>query len=136
MNVVLSDFNNDNIDFSKIYTMKYLHDYLDNDWNVMKKENTYVLKKDATKLLVTNDVTHSIERERKRKDNTINTINDIQVPLKYILCFLYNTLNNGWSIKKNRNDYVFYKKHGGKKEYMTDTYISTFIREHFNCDLI
>ena len=134
MNVVFSDFNMDKIDFSKIHTMKYLHDYLDNDWNIMKKKNTYVLKKDETKLLVVNDVTHSIER--RRLDNSINTINDIQVPLKYILCFLYNTLNNGWSVKKKKGNYSFLKKHGGKKEYMSDEYISTFIKEHFNYDLI
>jgi hypothetical protein len=134
MNVVFSDFNMDKIDFSKIYTMKYLHDYLDNDWNVMKKKNTYVLKKDATKLLVKSDVTHYLER--KRHDNSINTINDIQVPLKYILCFLYNTLNNGWTVKKKKSNYIFFKKHGGKKEYMSDDYIATFIKEHFNYDLI
>ena len=131
MNVVFSDFNIDEIDFSKIHTMKYLHDYLDNDWNVMKKKNTYILKKDATKLLVTNDVTHSIER--KRHDTTIN---DIQVPLRYILCFLYNTLNSGWSVKKNKDNYIFFKKHGGKKEYMTNEYITTFIKDHFNYNLI
>jgi len=128
MNVVFSDFNMAEIDFSKIHTMKYLHDYLDNDWNVMKKKNTYILKKDTTKLLVRNDITHSIER--KRHDNIINNINDIEVPLKYILYFLYNTLNNGWSVKKKKDNYIFYKKHEGKKEYMTNDYITTFIKDH------
>ena len=141
MNLVISNFNIDKIGFSNLYTMKYLHDYLDNDWNISKTKNTYVLKKDTTKLNVNTDVTNKHECQYNDDINTSKNIantdvTDIQVPLKYILCFLYNTLNNGWSIKKNKNNYVFFKKHGGKKEYMADNYISTFIKEHFNYDLI
>ena len=121
--------------------MKYLHDYLDNDWNIVKKKNTYVLKKDAIKLIVKADVTYGQlyqcngDKHISKSTNN-NTVNDIQVPLKYILCFLYNTLDNGWSVKKNKNNYIFFKKHGGKKEYMAEEYIATFIKQHFNCDLI
>lgn len=121
--------------------MKYLHDYLDNDWHIVKKKNTYVLRKNSNKLIVKADVNHEYQsncnNEKNTSKNLITTnVNDIQIPLKYILCFLYNTLNNGWSIKKNKGNYVFFKKHGGKKEYMADNYISTFIKEHFNYDLI
>lgn len=141
MNIVFNDFNIDNINFSNIYTMKYLHDYLDNDWHIVKKKNTYVLKKNSNKLIVKADVNHEYQsicnNEKNNSKNVITTnVNDIEVPLKYILCFLYNTLNNGWTVKKKKDNYIFLKKHEGKKEYMANNYISTFIKEHFNYDLI
>ena len=58
MNIVFSDFNTEGVTFSNIYTMKYLHDYLDNDWHIVKKKNTYVLKKNSNKLIVKADVNH------------------------------------------------------------------------------
>ena len=141
MNIVFSDFNTEGVTVSNIYTMKYLHDYLDNDWHIVKKKNTYVLKKNSNKLIVKADVNHESQsicnNEKNNSKNVITTnVNDIQVPLKYILCFLYNTLNNGWTVKKKKDNYIFFKKHEGKKEYMANNYISTFIKEHFNCDLI
>ena len=121
--------------------MKYLHDYLDNDWNIVKKKNTYVLKKNSNKMIVKADMTDEYQINYNNEKNTSKTlittnVNDLQVPLKYILYFLYNTLNNGWTVKKKKDNYIFLKKHEGKKEYMANNYISTFIKEHFNYDLI
>jgi hypothetical protein len=132
MNININDFNNDTIDFNKLIVMKYLHEYLDNNWNIVKKKNTYVLKKDCMKLIV-NDNTNSIIKHYKKGNNDIiNNTNDTETHLKYILYFLYNTLNNGWSIKKKKSNYVFFKKHEGKKEYISDNYITSFLKEHFN----
>ncbi len=43
------------------------------------------------------------------------------------MVFLYNALNNGWSISKNEDYYVFKKKHQNKREVFTDTYLQEFI---------
>ena len=108
---------------------------------ILLKEKHICLKKNSNKLIVKADVKHESQsicnNEKNNSKNVITTnVNDIQVPLKYILCFLYNTLNNGWTVKKKKDNYIFFKKHEGKKEYMANNYISTFIKEHFNCDLI
>jgi hypothetical protein len=52
------------------------------------------------------------------------------------LAFIYNGLNNGWTIKKQKNEYIFSKKHEGKKEIFSDSYINTFLKENFNFNLI
>ena len=36
------------------------------------------------------------------------------------MVFLYNALDNGWSIKKNQNSYIFKKNHEGKKEVLNE----------------
>jgi hypothetical protein len=49
-----------------------------------------------------------------------------------IMSFLFNALENGWSIKKNKGSYVFTKNHENKKEMFSEDYLTTFVREHFN----
>ena len=46
------------------------------------------------------------------------------------MIFLYNALDNGWSIKKNQNSYIFKKNHEGKKEIFNETYLSTFMKDN------
>ena len=45
------------------------------------------------------------------------------------MVFLYNALDNGWSIKKKQNSYIFTKNHEGKKEIFDESYLSTFMKE-------
>ena len=46
------------------------------------------------------------------------------------MVFLYNALDNGWSIKKRKNSYIFTKNHEGKKEVFDESYLSQFMREN------
>ena len=48
------------------------------------------------------------------------------------MVFLYNALDNGWSIKKRNDSYVFTKSHEGKKEIFDEKYIATFMKDNFN----
>lgn len=48
------------------------------------------------------------------------------------MTFLYNALEDGWEIKKNENKYIFVKKHEGKKEVFSDSYLRRFIEQNFN----
>jgi len=48
------------------------------------------------------------------------------------MIFLFNALENGWSVKKSQNNYLFKKKHQGKKEIFSDKYLSRFLGENFD----
>jgi hypothetical protein len=43
------------------------------------------------------------------------------------LLFLYNALENGWTIKKKNDSYIFTKNHENKKEVFLDSYLHDFI---------
>ena len=43
------------------------------------------------------------------------------------MIFIYNALENGWTVKKYNDSYIFIKKHGGKKEILGDKYLTTFV---------
>lgn len=49
------------------------------------------------------------------------------------MAFVFNALDNGWSIKKRNGYYVFKKNHGGREEIFLDSYLSEFIRENIGC---
>ena len=48
------------------------------------------------------------------------------------MVFLFNALDDGWSIKKRKNSYYFIKNHEGKKEILSDNYISTFMKDNID----
>jgi hypothetical protein len=52
------------------------------------------------------------------------------------MVFLYNALDNGWSIKKRNDSYIFTKNHEGKKEIFDETYLSIFMKENVNINNI
>lgn len=46
--------------------------------------------------------------------------------------FIFNALQNGWTVQKKKETYVFSKKHEGKKEIYFDNYIKQFVEENFS----
>lgn len=60
-------------------------------------------------------------------------INDKQLK---IMVFLMNALEKGWSIKKKENEFIFTKKHEGKKEIFNETYLEEFIQSNFDMDVL
>jgi len=53
------------------------------------------------------------------------------------MAFLYNALQDGWTIKKQDNSYIFRKKHEGKQEVFLDTYLNTFVKSNLDiCSLL
>ena len=58
-----------------------------------------------------------------------NKKKDVQIDKKlfYKMIFLYNSLNNGWMIKKHNEEYILTKPHENKKEIYNDEYISQFV---------
>lgn len=48
------------------------------------------------------------------------------------MAFLFNALENGWSIKKRNQSYIFTKNHEGKKEVFDDAYLTSFMKDNFD----
>ena len=46
------------------------------------------------------------------------------------MAFIYNAVNDGWSVTKKIDNYVFTKKHEGKKEVYSDDYLRAFIERN------
>ena len=65
-------------------------------------------------------------------DLNIKVPTDLNVDLVQLqkMAFIYNALETGWTVKKIDNQYIFYKKHEGKKEVYLDTYLQNFIESN------
>lgn len=61
-----------------------------------------------------------------------NSITNIDEKIFQKMIFLYNCVENGWSVKKNKSYYIFRKKHKNKEEYFDDEYITNFIQENID----
>ena len=46
--------------------------------------------------------------------------------------FILNSLNDGWTIRKQNDNFIFTKKHEGKKEVMTEGYLKEFIVKNYS----
>jgi len=64
----------------------------------------------------------------------INFENNIKIDKikKHKITLLYNALENGWTIHKKNDSYVFSKNHEGKKETFLDSYLIDFIKSNMN----
>lgn len=51
------------------------------------------------------------------------------------IMFINNAIEQGWTIKKNNDAYIFTKKHEGKKEIYSDNYLKKFLCEHMSAEL-
>ena len=73
-------------------------------------------------------------------DIIVNIKNDLEMEIDQIkfkkMVFLYNALDNGWSIKKKQNSYIFTKNHEGKKEIFDESYLSIFMKDNMNINNI
>ena len=67
-------------------------------------------------------------------------IQDKQIEIDKIkfqkMVFLFNALDNGWSIKKRKDSYIFTKNHEGKKEIFDEAYLAMFMKENTNINNI
>ena len=63
-------------------------------------------------------------------------LKDIQIDfIKFHkMVFLFNGLENGWTIKKNNNAYIFSKPHEGMNEVFLDTYLKRFMQRNLNLE--
>jgi hypothetical protein len=48
------------------------------------------------------------------------------------IMFINNAIEQGWTIKKENDAYIFTKKHEGKKEIYSEHYLKQFLCENMN----
>jgi len=48
------------------------------------------------------------------------------------MLLLFNAIEDGWTVKKRKNNYVFSKNHEGKREILEESYLSTFMKTNFD----
>ena len=60
------------------------------------------------------------------KTNIIKIDPAIQQKMKFIM----NALENGWSVKKIEDQYIFTKKHEGRREVFMADYLEKFIEKN------
>lgn len=42
--------------------------------------------------------------------------------------FIFNAINDGWTVSKKKDKYIFTQSHGGRKEVFTESYLADFIK--------
>lgn len=160
MNVHIDNFDMREISLELLNRMNYLHSYLENDWTIKKRDGCYIMTKESNKIIISDSCDYTklkINKDSVNKcttnkcitnkcitnktgNNTLGNDNNHYEDtndMRYILYFLYNVLNNGWSIKKSQyTEYVFIKNHEGKKEYFSNKYLHTFLKDNFKLNLI
>ena len=52
------------------------------------------------------------------------------------MLLLYNSLEDGWSVKKQKDSYVFTKKHENKKEIVHEDYLLQFMKTNLDSEKI
>jgi len=52
------------------------------------------------------------------------------------MMFLYNSINDGWTIKKRDDSYIFSKNHEGKREIFQDSYLMSFMKNNMDINKI
>ena len=52
------------------------------------------------------------------------------------MAFLFNALEKGWTVKKQKEVYIFTKNHEGEKEIFLDSYLRRFMKENINLNSI
>ena len=73
----------------------------------------------SQKLEVTNDLPNTIKLEK--------------ASLRKML-FIMNALDQGWSIKKSQDSYIFTKKHENRREIFQENYLEDFLFSNFSTD--
>ena len=69
-------------------------------------------------------------------DNLENTNIKVDVIKFQKMLFFYNSIEQGWSIKKSDNSYILKKNHEGKKEILEDAYLLKFMKTSLDLNKI
>ena len=70
------------------------------------------------------------------ESNNLQNPNNYDIKMNNIkfqkMVFLFNAINDGWTIKKRNDSYIFNKKHEGKKEIFREDYLLSFMKDNFD----
>ena len=48
------------------------------------------------------------------------------------MSFIYNAINDGWAVRKKKDNYVFIKPHDNRKEVFESSYLEAFVKQNMN----
>jgi len=71
-------------------------------------------------------------------DNIISKIpkNNVDSITLQKMVIIYNAIQDGWEVKRKNDNYIFIKKHEGKKEIYLDNFLMNFIKKNIDFDRI
>lgn len=49
---------------------------------------------------------------------------------KLKIFFIYNAIEDGWTVKKSDTLYIFKKKHNNKKKYLSEDFLKKFVLKY------
>ena len=52
------------------------------------------------------------------------------------MLFIANALEQGWTVKKSQESYIFSKKHENKQEIFQENYLETFVASNLSTDFV
>ena len=52
------------------------------------------------------------------------------------MMFLHNALDQGWTVKKSSDSYIFTKKHQNRREIFQENYLESFLVSNFTQNII
>jgi hypothetical protein len=58
----------------------------------------------------------------------------IEKPVFQKMVFLANALEQGWTVKKSNDTYIFTKKHENRQEIFQENYLETFLVSNYSAD--
>jgi len=70
-----------------------------------------------------------VQSSEKTKNGYDITIENVKFQK---MLFLFNAINDGWRVKKDKDSYIFTKNHEDKKEIFTETYLYSFMEKNFD----
>jgi hypothetical protein len=65
-----------------------------------------------------------------------NLENEENEEIKVKMILLYNSIEQGWCVKKKGVKYIFTKQHENKKEVLEDSYLIKFMKENLDINKI
>lgn len=78
--------------------------------------------------------------EYKLNNDYLNNLEKLTQKLDSIklqkMIFIFNALDEGWSIKKRNDSFIFYKNHEGKKEVLDDSYLTNFMKTNLDMSFL
>ena len=119
----IENFLNNSYNMENIKIIHKLIEYLDDACSIKKKNDKYIIKKNDKKIIFNNSLCYSGS--------------NIQLSVKnlYIYIFLLNTLNDGWLIKKEMDNFIFKKKYQDKIEVLDSNFLLSFLEENLSIPL-
>jgi|TARA_B110000114_G_C15056181_1_gene383388 hypothetical protein len=48
------------------------------------------------------------------------------------MMFIFNAIEDGWKVKKNKNNYIFSKHKSKDKQILSEDFLNKFITKYFN----